>query len=153
MPLVFWLGVAVNAVLFVVAVRVLTDVVETERLNVGRLTAAEANESVTQMFSEVRKHGPFDKKTRKEKAREIEQAVRPVLDDSAGTHVFGVADEDDVLTGVTVYERRAAAEASASRAAEASAEGSLAPPEVRVTKLARPAKPKPRATRRGKRGS
>jgi hypothetical protein len=90
----------------------------------------------------VRKYGPFDTQTRKEKAAEIEQEVRPLLDDSAGLHAFGVADTDDVLTVVTVYESRDAAQTSAMRQLRGGPESEVAPVEVSVKRVARPARAK-----------
>lgn len=94
------------------------------------------------MHSEVRTYGPFDKATRKAKAAEIEQEVRPLLDDSAGLHVFGVTDADDVLTVVTVYESRDAAQTSALRSPRGGLDSEIAPVDVSVKRVARPQRAK-----------
>jgi hypothetical protein len=101
------------------------------------------------VHSEVRKYGPFDKKTRKEKAVEIEGEVRPALDESAGVHAFGVVDADDVLTAVTIYESRDAAEASAKRPPRgAGSEAEIVATEISVKKVARAAPAKRARSRR-----
>jgi hypothetical protein len=112
------------------------------------LTSVRSDATLPGVHSEVRKYGPFDKQTRKDKAAEIEQEVRPVLDDSAGLHAFGVADANDVLTAVTVYESRDAAQAAALRLPRGGAESEVAAAKVSVKRAARAKRAKRTARKR-----
>lgn len=56
------------------------------------------------MFAEIRKYKPVDKKTRKDRTAEIENALRPKAQANAGAQAFSVHDENGKFTTFTALD-------------------------------------------------